>query len=141
MNVSRLKRLASFLDGDSFVLHLRTWFERVPPIFRAPPIVRYPYCAEPECGTIGCAVGLAIVMGVFKDDGLDFSQAFFQAPRQPMFVSGGVRYTGWDAVKAFFEIDDFTAASLFNASGYKKPVLMSTTVSRKIRKLIARTPP
>lgn len=112
MRTDRLLRLAALLEEDAandkgIKFDLGQWAEVTDP---DNPV---------SCGTQGCAIGLALVSGIFKDEGFG-SQ--FQRQYHPTYLPPGWQkgnaIGGWSAIQAFFEIDHDQAIELFLMDSY-----------------------
>lgn len=67
----------------------------------------------PDCGTVGCAVGLACLMPEFKKEGLTVEfGTFAMCPRYR-------KQSGWDAVEAFFGLNYDDSEHLFSVDAYE----------------------
>lgn len=72
-----------------------------------------------ECGTAACAVGWACLMHEFIAQNLRFSYDENLGAYAPVFErDDGKRLYGWDAVTAFFDIDEQVADELFVMESY-----------------------
>ena len=104
MNTERLLELLKLLDtipNDN--LDLNTWaFENIEDRSQQQLI---------DCGTTCCAVGWACSHPPFIDAGLHWSHK-----REPM--PAYLEHSSWDAVKAFFEINNVVATWLFSEYSY-----------------------
>lgn len=84
-----------------------------------------------SCGTVGCAVGLAMLLPEFEAEGLTYVNC------KPNFAG----YTHWAAVQEFFQLDESHAHWLFSSVSYLgQPVTGSRAeleVAKRIRQLVA----
>jgi len=91
---------------------------------------------EMDCGTKGCAVGLACLHPDFKAQGLRMGRS------EPMFDG----YQGWEAVDEFFGTDHLQSTLLFSDDSYADAGLPTEgaegerAVARRIREMCAENP-
>jgi len=89
-----------------------------------------------SCGTTACAVGLAVVSGVFKRSGL-YNGAYFPGKIVPGFDNK----IGFGAVEAFFELTQKEAAFLFEDDSYPDYLCRGAKgerfVAKRIRQFVA----
>jgi len=132
MNRERLEGLAVLLEGYS---------ERETPRFDlqgwgASKDQRggFLWLREDACNTAACAVGLACSSGVFAQDGLSH-ETDAKGAITPKFRG----FEGWTAVKAFFDLDQSQAATLFAAHSYEltEGEAAARAVAARIRQTIA----
>lgn len=67
-----------------------------------------------DCGTVGCAVGLAMLLPVLQVEGLAMKPSIWNGIPAPIF--DGCR--GWDAVIGFFDLDYNQSVHLFDKDSY-----------------------
>jgi hypothetical protein len=134
MNRKRLTRLAALLedyrDREAPVFDLRGWGE-----FKTRP-AGFLWLEQRSCNTAACAVGLACASGVFAVDGLSYQQDD-EGRLSPVF--GGL--DGWDAVKAFFQLEHDQAVRLFAEDSYDitKGETAARAVAARIRETVTAT--
>ena len=80
----------------------------------------------PDCGTVACAVGHACLMPEFNKMGLKFDEDYSPVYRE---------HEQWEAVKAFFDIDEFQSNNLFRSHHYDEDVITPLMVAEKINDL------
>ena len=88
------------------------------------------------CGTSGCAVGWACAMPEFQAEGLVWT-----AGGPGLLAGDALSFSGWDAVKEFFDLDHPQAQHLFSGSEYEEdrfdgPGVTPGDVSERIRKWV-----
>jgi hypothetical protein len=87
-----------------------------------------------SCNTAACAIGLACTSGMFADDGMSY-QRDDDGRLTPLFHD----LDGWDAVKAFFDLEHDQAVRLFAEHSYEvttgEPA--ARAVAARIREMIA----
>lgn len=88
-----------------------------------------------DCGTTGCAVGLACLLPELKAEGLSATYAAHLGAMMPTFNG----YRGFDAVQDFFGIDSLTATNLFHWNNYSetKGADAEKMVAQRIRAFVA----
>jgi hypothetical protein len=132
MNRERLNRLATLLDAyrDSNTprFDLQSWGKSE---------TRrggFLWLRQQPCNTAACAVGHACVSGVFAEDGLSYDKDK-NGGLTPMF--DGVE--GWDAVKAFFGLNQVQVVGLFAEHSYDvtEGEAAAQAVATRIRQTIA----
>lgn len=64
-----------------------------------------------DCGTTGCAVGLAMLLPEFQAEGFHWNPAYFIGPEFE-------RHSSWSAVNAFFGLNEFQSGWLFTQDAY-----------------------
>lgn len=84
-----------------------------------------------SCGTTACAMGLAMVSGAFKREGLggDLSSTWSLCPRFG-------HLSDWDATEAFFSITDDQAEWLFMDDSYPTSLRQGARGERAVAKRI-----
>jgi hypothetical protein len=125
MNTDRLLRLADLLEANAanptgVKFDLETW--AIPAgydVHTAYSTGTHAYAPDTEtipldCNTVACAMGLAAISGVFKDDGLDWkiSDSGWLVPVYGKFIDG------FQAAEAFFDVEYRATEHLFDASFY-----------------------
>lgn len=141
MNIERLQYLADFLrtvPEDHF--DLRTWRADNTKDHMAFQLVSNESLMQHACGTTGCAVGWACALPTFQEQGLVW------AGRGPRYncTRHLTSLTGWEAVQAFFDLDQEQGQTLFEASRYKSgysTTIQPGTVANRIEAMIAGTYP
>ena len=139
MNKKRLLKLADLLEADAankkgMKFDLGTVAEPSSGKSKTPAV---------DCGTTGCAMGLAAVSKVFKRAGLDYK--IHQKDLEPsvpweitLYMNGD--WVGYDeAAERLFEIDSHEANHLFNPSeygGHIKGARGERLVARRIRTFV-----
>ena len=81
-----------------------------------------------DCGTTCCAVGWACSHPPFIHEGLHWSHQ-----REPMPVY--LEHSSWDAVEAFFEVNNAVATWLFDVDSYPSEYSIQD-VRQRIKKII-----
>lgn len=74
-----------------------------------------------QCGTVACALGWACTIPEFKAAGLYIEEVHpgkFLPVFEPGNIRSGERYSGYDAAKAFFELEREEVWRLFNPDRY-----------------------
>jgi hypothetical protein len=108
MNEQRLLKLANLLEENA----------NNPKGMRFD-LTRWVYSAgkEPavDCGTTGCAMGLAAISGIFKEDGINL---YIEGTGVALYKHGYI-YHGFAAAAALFDIEVFAAIKLFSQDQYK----------------------
>lgn len=88
-----------------------------------------------SCGTMACAIGLAVVSGVFKKDGLE--NRFKRDGIMPMFCG----HLEFDAVNLFFDLEPDQSGRLFLCESYPpsqhRGAKGERAVAKRIRALVA----
>lgn len=141
MNKNRLLRLAELLEADAvqpngIKFDLNVW--AVPDGFDNLASDHGPYSERTkiipvDCGTVACAMGLAAISGVFKDEGLTYT-----------IESNGSLYPEYDnaqgfgAAAKFFEIRYSDATMLFSRDGYSEYMNMRGAVGERVVAAIIR---
>ena len=144
MNKERLLKLANLLEQDAknpngikFDLN---WWAR-PSIDSASQI---PYWHDvkrepaPSCDTTGCAMGLAAVSGIFKDEGLSYRISGRNIEVEYRDARG-FQYSGFEAAQVFFDINHYQSYQLFNPDHYSsntKGTEAELEVVRRINQLV-----
>lgn len=84
-----------------------------------------------KCGTVACAVGHACQIPEFQKMGLEIEPSFHFPPLYN-------ERTGWSAVRAFFEIDNYEADFLFSIFDYNLSQLKNPKrhVIKRLRKFV-----
>lgn len=124
----RLTRMANMLDREAKNPHQDFSFD----------LGSNGWGQESSCGTVACAIGLAVFLGEFKADGFTNNSLWGLCPEYG-------DYSTWDAVIKFFGLEKEIAYSFFHQdyfplrlrSGPKSAV----EVSRRIRAFIAEKQP
>lgn len=127
MNRTRLRKLSEVLFANANAeplkidVDLRSWGEVC---------TRrggFLYLREVNCGTEACAIGVAVLSGVFKAEGFTYTAEKFKSYRgsitdlTPVYSApSGMRYLGWEAVNEFFELKDDQAHNLFAKVAYEE---------------------
>lgn len=97
-----------------------------------------PLDAALDCGTVGCAAGLACLLPELQAEGLSLNNGSWGAVAP--YYNGG---SGWVAVQDFFEVDDKRGYDLFDADSYKdgptKGAEAELRVAKRIREYLAAT--
>ena len=128
MKTDLLLKLADLLEADANNPHgvrfnLGTW-------------ITTSKGAAPEmsCGTQACAMGLAAISGIFKDEGLTYDHGDVQ-----LITSHGLRYSGFFAAARLFKIDVTAAIKLFSPDAYdvRHGIKAELAVAERIRKGVA----
>lgn len=90
-------------DPKGMKFYLGYWLKGPDNVFSSTGIAR-------DCGTTGCAVGLAMVTPAFNEEGLEsmYGEPYFD------FTNG------WQAVKKYFGLDRAEAEYLFSDEQYSK---------------------
>lgn len=138
MKVNLLERLAVLLEADAnnpegIKFNLGTWGE----LADGHPIEFQPRL-EVNCGTTGCALGLAALSGAFKDEGLKAKIGYFAII--PQFWDGDKFVAdGFSSAVALFDISLRQAKQLFDPDFYRKTIGREAEleVVSRIRHLIA----
>jgi hypothetical protein len=97
---------------------------------------------ENVCGTSACAVGEACCnIPTFQTAGLTLGLIGNSRTVEPIYRTGDVVYTNWDAVETFFDLENYTAEKLFQSEYYstdeKADEVEPKAVADRIRKLLA----
>ncbi|KAH0542816.1 hypothetical protein GP486_008612, partial [Trichoglossum hirsutum] len=89
-----------------------------------------------NCGTSGCAWGLAAISGIFKDEGLTYEISSASTTSLVPVFDG---WRGFAAADRFFEISNAMAASLFDPMYYevKDGREAELAVAKRVRTLVA----
>lgn len=92
-----------------------------------------------DCGTVGCAIGLAMLLPEFQAEGLEMAPMCFGYDR---WVPNYCGYTRFSAVTAFFSIRHMEAEYLFHVAGYprgkQRGVDGELAVAARIREFLAK---
>lgn len=137
MNKKRLLKLADLLEQDAknkkgIKFDMRTWGMAVDE-----------ETVGHSCGTVACAMGLAVVSGIFKEDGLCNAYGevhlgkTFATHIMPKFAG----HTGFDAAALLFGIHIQDAHHLFSDGAYEGEVTGAKgerRVAERIRKFVER---
>ena len=95
---------------------------------------------EINCGTIGCAVGLATLIPEFNAEGFIYSgTGYFPTYTQTdNLLCANYRYDGWLAVRKYFALDFEQATQLFDPEYYPiaKGAEAELMVAAKIRSFV-----
>ena len=144
MNRDRLLKLADLLEADAandkgikfdlrYVAIRSEWLDDHTAERDFAPADVVPF----DCGTAACAVGLAVVSGAFKEEGLTYrvSEYFGVVP-----VFG--RHDGWGAAEeAFFELTEEQSDFLFQSTQYPRGLSSGADgeryVAQRIRDFVA----
>lgn len=88
-----------------------------------------------NCGTTGCAVGLACLLPEFREEGLSAVYNSYLDGLVPTFS----KFAGFDAVTMFFGISARDAQDLFHSDSYRiwKGAEAERAVAKKIRRLLS----
>lgn len=95
-----------------------------------------------DCGTVGCAIGLAVLSGEFDKDGLSY-----RAERNKWYQEGQYipvprfeGWNGWSAVELFFGISHDEAFELFQPTNYActTGAKAELAVAERIREFVER---
>lgn len=137
MRKDLLERLATLLETDAtnptgIKFDMRIWAKK-----SGEDTVRNYYhddVVQANCGTTGCAFGLAAISGAFKDDGLTYD--IIGGRLTPTF-DGRIEY---DAAAALFELERHDAEKLFDPFFYEATQRVGAEaeleVARRIRELV-----
>jgi hypothetical protein len=132
VNRERLERLATLLDGyrDSNTprFNLQSWGES------ETQRGGFLWLRRHDCNTAACAVGLACGSGNFAEDGLCYGDEK-NGGLTPKFHDD----EGWNAVKAFFGLEQAQAVLLFAEHSYDvtEGEAAAQAVAARIREMIA----
>lgn len=92
-----------------------------------------------NCGTVGCAVGLAMLLPALQAEGLGGQLSVWNGKPAPKFESN----FGWDAVTRFFDLGYIPSTHLFDAAEYKDGPTHGAEaelrVAKRIREYLSRT--
>lgn len=120
LRLDRLTTLAAHLDAvpaDRF--YLGTWFaNRIPTdeeLHHSEYLPDSPDFQPYDCGTVGCAIGHACWIPEFQAAGLRTSESRGAPEYQ---TPGGLLYQHWEAVFAFFGLNEEQGLHLFSDSHY-----------------------
>lgn len=83
-----------------------------------------------DCGTVVCAAGLASMDPKFNGLGLGYKMT-----SKDRIVPAYKGLVSWTAIKEFFELTIYQAASIFDPEHYRNPVT-PTVVATRIRELV-----
>lgn len=136
MNTERLLKLAALLEVDAdktdgIKFNLETWGDATEG-----------YVSH-SCGTTACAVGLAIVSGAFKDEGLNNADEMDEPGEDGLrsVWPGFGDLQGWPAVRAFFDLDRSESEFLFDQDEYPEEYRTEAKgeryVAARIREFVA----
>lgn len=140
MNKERLLKLAELLEADAakpdgIKFDLDVW--AIPAEVLNAPFKRPHFKSSIiplDCGTTACAVGLAAISGVFKDEGLAYT--LDNGDLLPTFG----HKVGFCAAEAFFELTFDQGNNLFSSEGYTgstRGAKGELKVAAKIREFVA----
>jgi len=122
MNTERLLELLKLLDtipNDNLDLSTWAFFEDIEDRSQQQLI---------DCGTTCCAVGWACSHPPFMSQGLRWSGTLVPSPTY-------LKHSSWDAVEAFFEINNAVAIWLFSESSYPSEYSIQD-VRQRIKEII-----
>lgn len=97
-----------------------------------------------NCGTTACALGLAAISGIFKDEGLTF-RIGHEGNLLPVYLdpSKSKMWMGYEAAQKFFDISSNTAYRLLSPDYYPETLQDGSAseleVARRIRLLLSGT--
>jgi hypothetical protein len=133
VNCERLERLAGLLeryrDCDAPRFDLQSW-GKTETRRRG-----FLWSRQYVCNTKACAVGLACGSGIFAKDGLSYVTDKTTREITPIFHD----HEGWSAVKAFFDLDQGQAVTLFAEHSYEltEGEEAAHAVAIRIRQMVA----
>lgn len=131
LQTSRLLKLADLLEADAanpqgMRFDIGWWGTRTDAgpydILTAIPV---------DCGTVGCAIGLACISGVFKEEGFDFNPTAKRRDGNNIIPTYG-HLRNFDAVNAFFEMSDDLSKRLFYHSYYPEDLRRGAEAERAV---------
>lgn len=139
VGLSRLSRLAKLLRQDAanpegVKFDLGTWgFENNPVSLYELKDEYNSYIPKVSCGTTACAIGLAVVSGIFAKDGLKNAALYTHK-----ITPGYKNKRSFEAVQIFFGITNRQAANFFVASvnGEYQGAKAEIGVAKKIERFV-----